>query len=198
MGHAIRSSLLGHGAGIMLLLSCLAALLISPLPQTVAADNPSKALEQEIKAAMLYKFLGYVEWPETRFSQPSDPYRIWVLGAPHIEQELREITSSRTTNGRTIEIHKVHRVDQIHDAHMVFVGRPARNHLPTLSRQARRSHFLIVTENDEARPQGSTINLRMLDGRVGFDVSLSDAQEKQLKLSARLLSVATSVEREEH
>lgn len=196
MNYLFCSGFRGHGNRLVFLFTCLITLWSGPVLTAANAGTPSKAQEHEIKAAMLFKFLGYVDWPETRFSQPSEPYRIWVLGAPQIEQELREIVSNRTSNDRAVEIRKAQRLDQINDAHMVFVGQAAKGHLPALARQARKNGFMVVTENDEGLPPGSTINLRIIDDRVGFDVSLASAQNQQLRLSARLLSVAAFVEKE--
>lgn len=197
MGYSIRGRLVRNIQAVVCL-TCLILLIADGVFSLGAnATTPSKAQEHEIKAAMLYKFLGYVDWPEQRFEEASSPYRIWVLGAPHIEQELREITANRTVNDRAVEVLKAQWIEQIEGAHMVFVGRQARGYLPALNRRARRNHFLVVTEDNEFLPKGSTINLRMIDGRVGFDVSLSSAQDKQLRLSARLLSVAASVEKED-
>lgn len=156
----------------------------------------AQALEHQIKAAMLYKFLGYTEWPEHSFPSSETPYRIWVLGASSIDRELRNITSDRQVNNRPIRIYEATSPRQLEQPHMVFVGRYAERHLPLLARMARQHSFLIVTENDDGLTDGSTINLRLIDGRIGFDVALQEARENDLRLSARLLSVASTVKQD--
>lgn len=155
-----------------------------------------QALEHQIKAAMLYKFLGYTEWPAHSFPSDETPYRIWVLGASSIDRELRNMTSDRKVDNRPIRIYQASSPKQLEQPHLVFVGRYAERHLPRLARMARQQSFLIVTENDDGLSDGSTINLRLVDGRIGFDVALREARENNLRLSARLLSVASTVKQD--
>ncbi len=152
-----------------------------------------RALEHQIKAAMLYRFLGYTDWPAESFPTSDTPYRIWVLGASSVDRELRHMTSDRRVNDRPVQIFHATSPKQIEQPHLVFVGRYAERFLPRLAGMAREQSFLIVTENEKGLRDGSTINLRLIDGRIGFDVALRQAREHNLHLSARLLSVAATV-----
>lgn len=157
------------------------------------------AAETEIKAAMLYKFLGYIDWPTTSFADIKAPYRLTVFRAKPLSDELKILTAGREANGRSIQVLHTNSVGRLSRAdvekpHILFVGRDAENYLPALTKLAVEHSFLIVTESEKGLPQGSTINLRLDRGRIGFDVSLPDANKKNLKLSSRLLSVALSVE----
>jgi hypothetical protein len=165
-------------------------------PALAHAEQSPAATEQQIKAAMLYKFLGYVEWSEQAVSPDPSPFRIWVLGAEDIFRELQSITAGRNINQRTIDVFTTKTTRAIKDPHLVFVGQGAERLLPALHRLAREKSFLIVTENPHGTPAHSIINFRVIEGRMGFDVSLIHAHQQQLKLSARLLSVASTVERE--
>lgn len=164
----------------------------------VATEGADAPLDYQVQAAMLYKFLGYVDWPSTAFADEDSPYRITVFGAGDLEDELRKITTGRTVNDRPIEVEQVSRVDRIANPHIVFVGRRAEKYLPRLAKLARKRSFLIVTENDVELQEGSVINLRVIDGRIGFDVSLPSAQRSNVRLSARLLSVASSIRRADY
>lgn len=183
----LRTGLL-TALGLMLLM-----LATSVAPIFAAAHEPSP-LESQVKAAMLYKFLGYVDWPPEAFASPELPYRIYVLGSTDIEQELRTITESRTVNERPIKVLRVRNPRRIRNPHMVFVSRHSEEYLPQLVEMAEQQNFLIVTESDDGLAPGGVINLRLVDGRVGFDVSLPEAHKSQIKLSARLLAVASSVQ----
>lgn len=174
-----------RGLCLVLLIAC---------GSTSAAD--ADITEIQIKAAMLYKFLGYTEWPEAAFPEKDTPYRIWLLDSHQVGDELRAITSERGANGRAIKVFKTRSFERIQNPHVVFVGQNAERYLPRLTQMAEAQGFLIVTENSRGLPSGSTINLRLLNDRIGFDVSLTCAQRNQLKLSARLLSVASTVEQD--
>lgn len=152
------------------------------------------SLDYQVKAAMAYKFLGYSEWPEKRFNDSHSPYRIWVLGSADIKNELQNIVAHRIINGRSIEVYSATAVDQIDNAHIVFVARDMEALLPKLAMRAEKNSYLIVTENEQGLVSGSTINLRLVDGRIGFDISLKCAQTYGITLSSRLLPIAVSIE----
>lgn len=164
----------------------------------MARTDAETVLEHQVKAAMLYKFLSYIDWPPDTFADARSPFRISVLGASSVSRQLRELTENRTVGDRPIEVQNVSTTRQIDDPHLVFVGRHAQKNLPRVARLAERHSFLVVTEKDDGLPPGSTINLRTVEGRVGFDVSLVSAQRAGVKLSARLLSVASTVDQESH
>ncbi len=170
--------------------------LLSSFSGPVYAED-STLPEHEIKAAMLYKFLSYVEWPPSTFRNDHEPYRIGIVGSSRLEKELRRITHDQTINNRAIEIFRVRDTDDLDEPHMVFVGQKSENLLPALARLAEKSCFLVVTEDDDGIKKGSTINLRVINDRVGFDVSLVSANKCSFKLSARLLSVAASVKQDD-
>jgi hypothetical protein len=158
------------------------------------ANEPS--LDYEIKAAMVYKFLGYCSWPNNRFNELHTPYKIWVIGSDPIQNELKVIAAQRKVDGRPIEIFSAKTLDQIGDAHLVFVSHTMEPLLPSLSVHAKKNSFLIVTENDQGLIDGSTINLRLVDKRIGFDISLINAQDAGISLSSRLLAIAVTVQEE--
>lgn len=176
----------------LVLLLLLVCMVFSNLSSKVyALDTP---LDYQVKAAMTYKFLGYSEWPPTQFSSSNSPYRIWVLGSKDIKNELQNIVAQRIINGRAIEVYSATTIDQINNAHIVFVARDMEALLTRLSKRAAKDAYLIVTENEQGLVEGSTINLRLVNGRVGFDISLQCAQLYRVTLSSSLLSIAVSVE----
>ena len=160
----------------------------------VNAQEPS--WDYQVKAAMVYKFLGYSTWPDKRFKDAQSPYQIWVIGSDDIKNELTAIVEQRVIDGRSIEIHATKSVNQIGDAHLVFVSRKMEASLPVLLPLARKKSFLIVTENENGLVHGSTINLRQVDNRIRFDISLSSAKENGISLSSRLLAIAITVKEE--
>lgn len=183
-----------RGRGLLLARLCCGFCVLLLSGKIFAEATPS---EHEVKAAMLYKFLSYVEWPPAAFETEYEPYRIGIIGSQALENELRRVTEERTVNSRPIEIFTIRQSSRIDNAHMVFVGQLAENILPSLSNLAEKDCFLVVTENNDGITGGSTINLRVINDRVGFDISLAIANKCRFKFSARLLSVAASVKQDE-
>ncbi|MBQ5947049.1 YfiR family protein [Massilia sp. ST3] len=162
---------------------------------TVSADTPpSSVLERRVKAAFLYKFLAYAEFPPQAFADGAAPLVIGVAGSDEMAAELARITAGRMINGRTILVRLFREQDAQTPVHLLFVAGsdPAR-----VGRMMRAAPvmFLTVTECGNQQHCGSVINFRIVDERVRFDVSLDAAERNNVKLSSRLLTVANRVQK---
>lgn len=167
--------------------SAAAALLIAA--GSALAQPAVPVAEHQLKAAFLYKFLGFVEWPAQAFQAESSPLVIAVAGAPGLADELTALVAGRTVNGRALVVNRHERADAAPPHQVLFVGRGASRATAFLASSGGRS-ILTVTEADDSFPAGSMINFVVVDGKVRFDVDVRRAESENLKISARLLSVA--------
>ncbi len=120
---------------------------------------------------------------------------IAFMGGRDVYQELQAIVSGVCIDHHPILLRQVKNPASIADAHAVFVGRGAERHLDKLAELAQQRSLLVITENDDGLIDGSTINLKLMDGRMSFAVSLVAAENADLRLSSRLLALAHQVER---
>lgn len=157
------------------------------------AEDASDALEQQVKAAFLYKFAGYVEWPEAHLPRPDTPITIGVLGADALAAELSRLVAGRTVNNRAIAAKRLKPGDSLAGINVLFIGKEEIARLSQLLSLARPRAILTVTESEGALAQGSVINFTIAERRVRFEISLDSAEKSSLKLSSRLLSVAQQV-----
>lgn len=146
--------------------------------------------EHELKAAFLFKFPSFVEWPEKAFNASDAPLRIGVMAADEVLAELRNIVAGHQVQGRPIVVRRVLEEENVSDLHVLFVGREASAVLPRL-RQV--PNLLVVSESQDALEQGSVINFVRSQGRVRFEVALDSAERRELRISSRMLSVARYV-----
>ena len=164
-------------------------------PPDVSAQDNAAARERRVKAAFIFKFAGFVEWPETAFPQPFTAVTIAVIGDDELAAELSAITAGRAVEGRPLTIRKTRSLEAVADAHMVFVGRAEIARLPQLAKLARARPVLILTDAPNALAQGSMINFMLVERRVKFEIHLEEAERHGLKLRSRLLAVAQIVRR---
>jgi hypothetical protein len=160
----------------------------------VVAAQPQEGgpQEQQVKAAYLYKFGGYVEWPAEAFKEPDSPIVIGVAGDPAMANEVGKVVGNRTVNGRNVEIREIRPGEDIGSPHILFVGK---NQLSRLGGVAsHRQPILIVTDAANGLEQGSVINFVTTGNRVRFEVSLDAAKRNTLKIAAPLLAVAMKVQ----
>jgi hypothetical protein len=158
------------------------------------AADAATALERSVKAAYLYKFLSYVEWPAPAAPAPNTPFVIGVCGAEEILAELQKIAPERTVADRPLEVRRIKEGDPLSGLHVLFVGRSESAHLADMARTARQNSILTVSEIEGALRLGSVINLIIVDGHVRFEIALDAAEKSGLKLSSRLLALAPTVQ----
>lgn len=175
---------------------CAAALAFGAAPRALWAQQASAAAssaysEIEIKAALLYNFGGYVEWPTSKSS--SEPITFAVLNAPRIEEALERLVRGRTLQDRPVRVRRLRSINDLQGEEVVFIGSGENWRLAQLI-GAIEGPTLIVTDATEGLESGSMINFQLVDERVRFEVALPEAQAAGLTLSSRLLSAALRVE----
>jgi YfiR/HmsC-like len=149
--------------------------------------------EHEVKAAFLFKFLGFVEWPPAAFSGAGAPLVIGVSGAEEVFLDLEQIAAGRAAQGRRVTVKRIRPGESLSDVHMLFVGRRAGGAIP---KDPPGLPLLIVSESDGALNQGSAINFVEGDGRVRFEIALDNVGARGLRISSRMLAVASFVRTE--
>jgi hypothetical protein len=163
-------------------------------PPAAASNVPHATMERRVKAAFLYKFLGYTEFPPAAFGDASSPVLIGVAGSDDMLAELARTVVGRTLNGRPIVVKPVRDGDNPGPLHLLFV---AGSDGPRVSRTLRNASgaMLLVTECEFGLQMGSVINFKMVNEHVRFDVSLDAAEKNNVRLSSRLLNVANHVQK---
>ena len=153
-----------------------------------AADRHSEAA---VKAAYLYRFAGYVEWPEETSS--TEPFTIAVLGSPAVARELKGLLPNHYVNNRPARVHEVRGLRDLGRPQILFVGSGYADALRVIMPAVGREPMLPVTDEDDGLNQGSVLNFLTVNRRVRFEVSLTAADRLRLKISSELLAIAVRV-----
>jgi len=163
-------------------------------PAAAASANPqTQAAEYEIKASFLCKFGNYVEWPSQGSERSEAPFGIGVIASDAVVDELTRAARGQTVNGRPIVVRRLLVGDRLDGLDILFV---ARSHIAQLAETlaaVKGQAILTVTESDPGTPVGSIVNFVVVADKVKFDIALQQAEQSNLKISARLLGVARSV-----
>lgn len=154
-----------------------------------AGDAAESAAESSVKAAFLYKFPAYVEWPNRPHTGPVE---IGVAGNDAVRAALEEIAAGRTSDERAIRVRRVDGVASLGGLQVLFIGDGAAGASKEYLAAAHADSVLTVTEH-AADGQSGIIDFVLVNGRVRFTISLSAAQRANLKISSRLLAVAQDV-----
>lgn len=157
--------------------------------QQLAAASYS---EEAVKAAFLYRFAGYVEWPAGAVRDT--PFTIGVMGDESVLAELRRLLPGLSIQNRPAEVRKVASIEDLGSAEILYVGPGALVGAGALLSAAASRPILIVTDGEDGFEGGGVINFVKVGRNLRFEVSLTAAERSGLKISSGLLSVAARVE----
>jgi hypothetical protein len=163
-------------------------LLSAPLSGRAAQPVPN---EYRLKAAFLYQFSQFVEWPSTAWRDAA-AVQICILRPNPFGQELEAIVRGETLEGRPFAVKEIAAPDALAGCHLLFVGATAPGAGGVL-KAARGASILTVGEGERFLDDGGIIALRVVERRVRFDVNASAAQKAGLRISSQLLSLALNV-----
>jgi YfiR/HmsC-like len=156
------------------------------------AQSPT-AGEYQVKAAFLYNFAKFVEWPPSSFPDASSPLRICVLGRDPFGEELRNITREKIVNGHKLEVTEVPDLQAARTCHILFIASSEKTQLKRIFDSLRGTDALTVGDTKGFVEQGGMINFVLENNRVQFEVNRKAAEQGRLKISSKLLSVAKFV-----
>ena len=162
-------------------------------PSSLAqVSGEAQTNERSVMAAYIYRLITYVEWPVSAFPSPEAPIVIGVVNADDIAAELEQVVQGRTAQGRRLQVRRVAPGEASIGVHVLFIGEGAPRVLQAAKTLAERS-VLTITGVERGMDYGSVINFVNIDGRVRFEVNVVAAEKSGLRLSSRLLTVATRV-----
>lgn len=147
--------------------------------------------EADVKAAFAFNFMRFTTWPETAFDDPAAPLVVGVMAAPDILARLTVLAQGQTIRGRAVQVRPVPAHDPPTGLHMLYLG--AAGQAAALAPGLRGRPVLTVSDRPDFIRQGGMIGLVPVERRVRFEINLGAARQAGLKLSARLLNLATVV-----
>ena len=151
------------------------------------------ATEYQVKAAFLFNFARFVEWPAEAFPTADAPLQICILGQDPFGADFEQMIVDKSVNGHRMEIAHPEGVPQARACHILFIAFSEKPRLREILQGLRGTSVLTVGEVPGFVQMGGIINFVLDDNRVRFEINQRAAQLVRLKLSARLLTVAKLV-----
>lgn len=166
-------------------------LLMGSLAALTAAQAGEAYSEEAVKAAFLYRFTGYVQWPPEALK--TETFTIAVLGARATASELRQILPGQSVKGLPARVREIHSPREIDGAHVLYIGRSYTGDLRRLIHNVGSRPVLVVTDDNHGLDVGGAVNFLPAGRRVRFEISLPATDRAGLRISAELLAVAARV-----
>ncbi|HEY0944181.1 MAG TPA: YfiR family protein [Opitutaceae bacterium] len=165
-----------------------AVLLLTGMP--VSPARADVARERQIKAAFVYNFTKYVEWPRGHFGDATEPVVLGVLGNDSFSDALTEAVSARTINGRKVVVRLLTDAKQAASADVLFVPDGEEPRFAAAVPALRGAGVLTVGESGQFAELGGVITFVVRDHKVRFEINTAEAERNGLKISAQLQKLA--------
>ena len=162
----------------------LSAALLFCVPSAQGEDLP----EYRLKAAFVYNFIVYTEWPPGK----NTTLNVCILGTDPFGAEIDGM-QGKSVAGLSIVVQRKPAGEPFSNCQVVFIPASAMQSLPRLLENLRGQPVLTVADTPGAMRQGVALNMAVSQGRVTFEANLQAARRAGLNLSSKLLRLATEV-----
>lgn len=173
-------------------IACLLALAIG-LAVSVCPATAQNASTDDVKAAFLFNFTKFVQWPAGAFSSDTSSFVIGILGDDTVGESLREIVRGKTANGRELRLKRVSASDDLEHLQVLFITKSEASRVADLLARLSGKHVLTVADARGFCLSGGMVQLNVDHNQVQFEINLDAAQRSQLGVSSKLLTLAKLV-----
>jgi hypothetical protein len=152
------------------------------------ADAPTR--EYIVKAAFIYNFTQFIEWPDSAFDSKDAPFVIATFGDDPFNGALDQTMSGKSAASRSIVVKHFGSVDDVQSCQLLFVPATQDSNLKALSDKLNNKPILTVGESDAFIEAGGDIRFYLDGNRIRFEIDPSPIETDGLKVSAKLMKLA--------
>ncbi len=181
-------------------LTVAACVILAPTLYATQDIDAAKAIK--VKAAYLYQFTKFVEWPKTAFERDKSPIVIAILGNDPFGTVLDKTVFEKTVRGRRIAIVRIGAYGRdsrktLRSCHLLYVASSERHRIREVLDDIDSQNILVVGEGKDHATSGGMIGLVLDSGRITFHVNHEAVKRAGLRMSAKLLRLAKIVKSRE-
>jgi hypothetical protein len=164
----------------------------SGLPPRVKAESNGTS-EYDVKAAFLFHFAQFVEWPTEAFKDAASPLTYCTVGEDPFRGVLDESVKGKHAGNHELRVRHLKEREQVEGCQVLFLAAAQRGQEREQLARANGRPVLTVGETEHFAQQGGIIGFCLEEKKVRFEINLDAAGVAQLKISAKLLTLAKTV-----
>jgi hypothetical protein len=168
---------------ICILILCIASVLMA------RAQKPS---EYQVKAAFLYNFTKFLEWPPSAFGQPGEPFVFGVLGNDPFGNYLDEIIRGEKINDHPMIVKRFNDLNAVDKSHILFINMPGKT--SEILNALKGKSILTVSDDQNFNKDGGIIKFYTENEMIRLQINITAAKSANLNVSSKLLRIATIYE----
>jgi hypothetical protein len=158
-----------------------------------AATQTDLSSEYQAKAAFLFHFAQFVEWPEETFMDAGSPLTYCTIGNDPFQGSLDVALGGKMIGSRSFRVLHFKQPQEIQGCQVLFIGMGGKKLLPEILARVKANSVLTVGESEHFAQEGGVIGFVLEENKIRFEINLEAAQKAKLKISSRLLALAKSV-----
>jgi hypothetical protein len=151
--------------------------------------------EAELKAAYLFNFAKFVEWPVDAFESETAPIQIAIFGDEDFATRLRALLSDKKAHGRSFEVKRISSAQEAKTFQIAFISSSETKRAPQILDATRKSPVLTIGESEQFLELGGMINFVFEDTQLRFDINPDVAEKVKVVISSKLLRLARRVKK---
>ncbi len=150
------------------------------------------ANESLIKAAFVYNFIKFIEWPDAAFVAADTPIKLCIWGNSSVAGAIGTLSTKKAKN-RAIDVQRPQKIQDIALCHVLFVASASQSKLKDLLGTINGKTILTVSDIQNFAQRGGVIGLFVASGKMRFAINREAASRSRLKISSQLLKLGTIV-----
>jgi len=176
----------GKKRSLLLIVLLFAGLLLGSGTFNLCYGGPT---EPQIKAAFIYNFIKFVEWPQRSFQRADSPVSVCAIGDDPLVNTLDSL-NGRSAQGRTIAVKRINKTADAEKCHVIYIAKSEKDQTAAMLKPTR-AGLLSVGDTKSFPAMGGIINFLLSENRVTFEINMDAAERAELKISSQILKLAT-------
>ncbi len=173
-------------------LTLIGSLLLAPIQKSEPQPKPN---EYQVKAAFLYNFGRFVDWPSDSVAGEDHSFDICVIGRDPFGRAIDDAIAGGSIDGKPVAAKRILKPQDALNCRILFISSSEESRLKTILDAVDKSSILTVSDLPQFVQKGGMIQFVLTDNKIRFEVDLASAEKAHLTLSSELLKIATAVRR---
>jgi hypothetical protein len=169
------------------------AVFLAPVFGSQLQAQGSPPSEYQIKAAILFNIVKFIDWPTSSFASPHSPFSICILGQDPFGNTLDDALAGKAIAERSLKVERLKDKTEARHCQMVFISSSESRNYSDIIDSLRGASILLVGETDGFATSGGIIEFAVAEEHVRFAINPDAAERAGLQVSSKLLALAKIV-----
>ncbi len=169
----------------------LAAFVLAGSSVTSGQDKVSS--EYDVKTTFLFHFAQFVKWPESVFREANGPLVYCTVGEDPFQGGLDASFRGKAVGGHPLQVKHLKETDDARGCHVAFIGKLVKKSISEQLTSLKGAPVMTVGESEQFVNQGGMIGFCLEENKIRFEINLGSAERANLRISAKLLTLARRV-----